>query len=100
MEMGKGTLKRQPCEVCGRKGEAHHEDYKKPLEIIWLCHKHHGEKHRKHGRMGPVAFRANMEDRRNIFIIKSSPIYESWSVSMIIRHVLNALARKVKARKS
>lgn len=26
---------------CGKKGEAHHEDYSKPLEVIWLCREHH-----------------------------------------------------------
>jgi hypothetical protein len=39
-----GKLVRQPCEVCGKKkSEAHHEDYSKPLEVIWLCKKHHSE---------------------------------------------------------
>lgn len=43
-----GTLKRQPCEVCGNeKSEAHHEDYLKPLEVKWLCSKHHKELHAK-----------------------------------------------------
>jgi len=38
------TLIPQPCEVCGcEKSEAHHEDYSKPLEINWLCKKHHIE---------------------------------------------------------
>jgi len=42
-----GRIIKQPCTVCGlEKSEAHHEDYSKPLEIIWLCRKHHGEKHR------------------------------------------------------
>ena len=37
-----GRLKRQPCEVCGcDKVEAHHEDYSKQLNVIWLCGKHH-----------------------------------------------------------
>jgi hypothetical protein len=38
-----GTLKRKPC-ICGElKVEAHHKDYSKPLEVMWLCKKHHME---------------------------------------------------------
>lgn len=37
-----GRLKRMPCEVCGvEKVQAHHTDYSKPLEVRWLCQKHH-----------------------------------------------------------
>jgi hypothetical protein len=37
------------CEVCGAaKVEAHHDDYTKPLEVRWLCRKHHAEHHRKY----------------------------------------------------
>ena len=37
-----GTLERKPCEVCGKiKAEAHHDNYKKPLKIQWLCKLHH-----------------------------------------------------------
>lgn len=37
-----GVLRRQPCEVCGLKtSEAHHEDYSKPLQVRWLCRRHH-----------------------------------------------------------
>lgn len=44
-----GVLKRMPCEVCAEvKSEGHHEDYFKPLEIKWLCKKHHAEVHRKY----------------------------------------------------
>ncbi len=33
-----GRIMRQPCEVCGRKdAHGHHEDYSKPLDVIWLC---------------------------------------------------------------
>lgn len=44
-----GQIIKQPCEVCGEmKVQAHHEDYSKPLEINWVCIKHHREKyHRK-----------------------------------------------------
>jgi len=42
------NIVKKPCEVCGttRKIEAHHDDYAKPLEIRWLCKKHHMELHR------------------------------------------------------
>jgi len=37
-----GRLIKQPCEVWGEiKVEAHHDDYTKPLEVRWLCNKHH-----------------------------------------------------------
>lgn len=42
----KGRLVRLPCEKCGEpKTEAHHDDYSKPLEVRWLCRKHHVEIH-------------------------------------------------------
>jgi len=37
-----GRLIKQPCEVCGeKKAQAHHDDYSKPLDVRWLCRKHH-----------------------------------------------------------
>lgn len=43
-----GSLIRQPCERCGSpKSQAHHEDYSKPREVMWLCPKHHHERHRE-----------------------------------------------------
>ena len=40
-------LKQQPCITCGLPGERHHSDYTKPLEVIFLCRKHHSELHNK-----------------------------------------------------
>lgn len=39
-----------PCSVpgCESTGERHHPDYSKPLEIVWLCRKHHRMIHRKY----------------------------------------------------
>ena len=41
-------IERMPCEICGAKAEAHHDDYEKPLEVRWLCFKHHREWHKIH----------------------------------------------------
>ena len=39
-------LEKKPCEVCGDpKSQAHHQDYSKPLDVIWLCHQHHVQWH-------------------------------------------------------
>lgn len=54
----KGVIKRQTvCECCGASGtfsdgrsmiQAHHTDYNKPLEVMWLCQKCHHEWHKHH----------------------------------------------------
>jgi hypothetical protein len=53
-----GVIARQPCEVCGKEGsevmqngqrrgivQMHHDDYNKPLDVRWLCRKHHRSWH-------------------------------------------------------
>lgn len=43
----RGKLTRLPCEVCGEgKVEGHHPDYFRPLDVVWLCKKHHLEIHK------------------------------------------------------
>ena len=43
-----GALQKQPCLVCGDIDvQAHHSDYSKPLEVMWLCRKHHRQLHEK-----------------------------------------------------
>jgi hypothetical protein len=41
-----GRLIKNPCEKCGGlKVDAHHDDYSRPLDVRWLCRKHHIEHH-------------------------------------------------------
>lgn len=42
-----GRSIRKSCRVCGKKAEAHHVDYSKPLDVDWLCRTHHREEHKK-----------------------------------------------------
>ena len=44
----RGELVRQPCCRCGaEKTVAHHEDYDKPLEVVWLCQPCHKQRHKE-----------------------------------------------------
>ena len=44
--VGVGNIKKLPCEICGnKKTHAHHCDYNYPLNVKWLCEKHHIEWH-------------------------------------------------------
>lgn len=41
-----GILRRGPCAVCGGlQVIAHHENYERPGDVIWLCDTHHKEYH-------------------------------------------------------
>lgn len=42
-----GKIKKQPGIICGslERLEKHHEDYSKPLDIIWFCSAHHKQYH-------------------------------------------------------
>jgi hypothetical protein len=47
-----GLLVRQPCVICGhvrpdRQADAHHDDYSRPLDVVWLCRYHHTMLHRE-----------------------------------------------------
>jgi hypothetical protein len=44
----RGRLIAQPCAVCGDpRVHAHHPNYAKRLEVVWLCQIHHAEVHRR-----------------------------------------------------
>jgi ribosomal protein S27AE len=43
-----GTLSRIPCIRCGDANSlAHHEDYDKPLDVMWLCQICHKQRHKE-----------------------------------------------------
>lgn len=43
-----GLIKKLPCEACGeKKSEAHHCDYSKKLDIVWLCRQCHVNSHKE-----------------------------------------------------
>src|SRR4030095_1753477 len=42
----RGVVSKEPCWICGaERVHGHHRDYSKPLQVIWLCHRHHMEEH-------------------------------------------------------
>jgi ribosomal protein S27AE len=48
MAVRKRILTREPCSRCGApKTHAHHEDYRKPLDVIWLCAPCHKQRHKE-----------------------------------------------------
>jgi len=51
-----GVLVREPCKHCGsgKKAEAHHHNYHKPLDVIWLCRPCHRAEHARLRREGVV----------------------------------------------
>ena len=53
-----GRIFKMPCEKCGNpKVVAHHCDYNKPFEVMWLCRIHHAEWHYHNKPILPKGFR-------------------------------------------
>lgn len=51
-----GRLQKLPCRVCGNPvAEAHHPDYSRPLDVVWLCASHHRAEHRRSRQALPSA---------------------------------------------
>jgi hypothetical protein len=41
-----GKIVKYPCFICGNaKSQGHHPDYSRPLDVVWLCSKHHKQAH-------------------------------------------------------
>lgn len=80
-----GELVRQPCERCSSTQNvvAHHEDYNKPLDVVWLCEIHHKERHSELDRM--------KKDNPKPDMVNSPPHYTGGGIETIayIRAKLN-----------
>jgi ribosomal protein L37E len=51
----KGYLPKLPCQVCrNTESYAHHLDYSKPFEVIWLCIPHHTQIHQSPNSLGSL----------------------------------------------
>lgn len=63
----RGLVTKLPCEVCGNeRSEGHQSDYSRPLEVKWLCHRHHCELHRgNHLVSDPDSLHLSTNQRRN-----------------------------------
>lgn len=102
MARNKGEIVPKPCEVCGKeKTVGHHDDYNKPLEVRWLCYKHHAAEHARLKREGK-----SIPGRDLIINDKTSTVYpvrlsadllrkvqieakrDSRTVAGLIRHLL------------
>lgn len=68
-----GKIKKQKC-FCGKsKTEAHHENYSKPKEIVWLCKKHHSEADMNR-RKTSLADKKTRTDARDILVATSDKV--------------------------
>jgi hypothetical protein len=47
-----GLVRPDACSDCGLEGRihGHHEDYSKPLDVVWLCPRCHKKRHPDNGR--------------------------------------------------
>ena len=105
-----GRLKRGRCKVCRTSYgiHGHHEDYEKPLEVVWLCRKHHEELHAKKSRTPGTEY---FDDGGRWTQYKQMTVYltptqmnalhkwskkEGLSASSIVRMALNATLLNIK----
>lgn len=83
--LNKGFLIRDKCEICGEHpADAHHDDYKKPLDVRWLCVKHHADFHTSERRKNP-----KNNDKKYIKKSTQGPIERSVKRMKLFRKVFD-----------
>ncbi len=67
--MHEGRLNREPCEVCGAAGQAHHDSYypDKWLDVRWLCASHHKQWHGQNEPIWPTIYEFHPSDAKQSF---------------------------------
>lgn len=69
-----GKLKAAPCVVCGNPHvEGHHPDYAKPLEVVWLCARHHTDLHAGRLQQEPLQNYVRLVERHNNWLKDNHP---------------------------
>lgn len=83
----RGLLKRQPCEVCGTTDqvEKHHGDYSKPLQVRWLCRRHHRAIERILGKVATVPHLVEEMITGAIIVVRDGLRLDPVSVSALLR---------------
>lgn len=103
----------KPCERCGEMDgiQAHHEDYSRPYDIMWLCHVHHKERHKEiNAGSAPIIrdyepVRIKKEKlpkpqrhaKQNPTAEAKIRIYKQWSGKMLTTPEIERVARRVGA---
>ena len=86
----KGVIIQKSCESCGDiKSEGHHTDYGQPLEVIWLCRKHHREWHKKNGCPIGVSYFVRLTENQDKEV-KAISKKEGVSVAEVCRALIEA----------
>lgn len=81
-----GVIKKEPCGICqSLLSEAHHPDYSKPLDVMWLCRKHHAVWHKENGfpkaKIVVRKMKQHLINKMNDIILELKK--EGWSISDI-----------------
>lgn len=90
-----GELVAQGCQECGKEpAEMHHDDYDQPLQVRWLCKRHHRLWHADHPtgiRWNQLTFRIpdELQQRLKIFAIQNDR-----TIQEILNGLVEAYLRK------